>query len=294
MHRNLWLISIIVLIGAAVGARGHQSKDSEAKARAQQLLSQAREALGGEAKLKAIQSFSAAGKYRRLSQVQGQSSFSDGEIGFDFLLPDKFLKTETRALSSDNKITNLRGLNGDQYLQDSISSNPAATGRTIPGTSGSDPVGPLRAEFSRYLLAWLLTSSASLPLEFSYAGETNTKEGRADILAVKGPHSFAVRLFLDQQTHRPVMLSYRGKAQRQMTISGGGGQPINLNDALKEAQRLSSQEEEIELRFSEYRAVDGLLLPHRIKQSANGEETEEWLLQFQVNPPLKPEKFQKK
>ncbi len=33
---------------------------------------------------------------------------------------------------------------------------------------------------------------------------------------------------------------------------GGGGGPVNLSDAIKEAERQLSKEEEIELQFSEY------------------------------------------
>ena len=296
MRGTILLILIIALLNATLASTySQQTGEADAKARAQKLLNQAREALGGEAKLEAIKSFSAAGKYRRVSQFQGQSSISEGEIGFDFLLPDKFLKTDTRLAPSGDKMTRLRGVNGDKYFQDSISSNSAATSQTIPSSSGPDPKDELRAECARYLLAWLLTSSSSLPLEFSYAGEAKTKDGIAEVLVAKGPHGFAARLLLDQQTHRPVMLSYRGKAQRAMTITGSGNGPINLTDAIKEAERQASKEEEIEMQFSEYRAIDGLLLPHRIKQRANGEDVEEWILtKFQINPPLKPEKFQKK
>lgn len=296
MCRTMLFILIITWLSTTtISVQGHQAKESEVKARAQKLLSQAREALGGEAKLEAVKSFSASGKYRRVSQFQGQSSISEGELGFDFLLPDKFLKTETRSAPSGDKITRLRGLNGDHYFQDSISSNPAAVTQGIPaGGNTPDPKDELRAEGARYLLAWLLTSSSSLPIELSYVGEAKTKEGAADVLAAKGPHGFAARLCLDQQTHRLVMLSYRGRAQRTITMTGGGG-PVNLSDAIKEAERQLSKEEEIELQFSEYRAIDGVLLPHRIKQRVSGEDTEEWIMtKFQINPSLKPEKFQKK
>jgi hypothetical protein len=291
LKTKLLMMLIVWLSAAMVGAPSGLAQEGDAKARAEQLLKQAREALGGEAKRTAIQSFSAAGKYRRL--MQGQSS--EGEIAFDFLLPDKFLKTETRPLPTGDTMTSLRGLNGGQYFQDSISSNPTGPMmQTIPsGGPPSDPAVPLRAECARYLLAWLLTSSSALPLEFSYAGEAKTKAGQANVLAVKGPQGFAARLFLDPQTHRPLMLGYRGTARRPMMISGGSG--MSVEEAIREAQRQAAQEVEIELWFSEFRAVDGWLLPHRIKQSAGGEEAEEWIMtKFQLNPPLKPEKFQKK
>jgi hypothetical protein len=72
----------------------------------------------------------------------------------------------------------------------------------------------LRKEFARQLLSWLLVTPDSLPLEYNYAGEAEVKDGKADAIDVKGPDDFAVRLFLDKQTHRPLLLSYRGPQPR--------------------------------------------------------------------------------
>ncbi len=50
-----------------------------------------------------------------------------------------------------------------------------------------------------------------------------------------------------------------------------------------------------EVRYSEYKKVDGVLLPHLITTGANGNVTEEWTIdKFKVNPALKPESFVKK
>src|SRR2546430_1813968 len=62
--------------------------------RAQEVLKQARAALGGEAKLKAIQSLSAAGKYRRIIQDHDIS----GEVEVEMLLPDKYIKSDTMSM----------------------------------------------------------------------------------------------------------------------------------------------------------------------------------------------------
>jgi hypothetical protein len=50
-----------------------------------------------------------------------------------------------------------------------------------------------------------------------------------------------------------------------------------------------------EVRYSEYKNVDGVLLPHLVTTGANGNVTEEWTIEkFKLNPALKPESFVKK
>jgi hypothetical protein len=50
-----------------------------------------------------------------------------------------------------------------------------------------------------------------------------------------------------------------------------------------------------ELRYEDYRAVDGVMLPHRLTQSVDGNATEEWTIsRFKVNPAFKPGTFEKK
>ena len=52
------------------------------------------------------------------------------------------------------------------------------------------------------------SSFSSYPLTFSYAGEAEAPEGKADVVDIKGPANFAARLFVNSQTHMPLMLSW--------------------------------------------------------------------------------------
>jgi hypothetical protein len=159
----------------------------------------------------------------------------------------------------------------------------------------------VREEFARTLIVWLLTSPANFPVEFSYAGEAESKDGKADALDIKGPEGFNVRLFLDKQTHLPLMLSYRAPQQRvAMVTRTAQGSQDDLEARKKEAQEqaekqsVNPQLSEVQVYFSEYSAEDGILLPHRITRSVNGDFSEEWeLKKFKINPPLKAESFKK-
>ena len=72
-------------------AQNQASAKDDAAAKAQAILAQARQALGSEAKLKALQSLTINGKMRR---VMGDRDMS-GEVQFDILLPDHTMKIET-------------------------------------------------------------------------------------------------------------------------------------------------------------------------------------------------------
>ncbi|HEX8421822.1 MAG TPA: hypothetical protein VF634_00325, partial [Pyrinomonadaceae bacterium] len=169
-----------------------------------------------------------------------------------------------------------------------------------------EQVQKFRAEYARYVLALLLSSPSGYGLEFNYAGEAVADDGRADVIDATGRDGFAARLFLDKETHLPLMLTYRAPKPRVFTTmmrSGDGGDKKKQEDALKEAREKAAQElatakpEEVEmqLRFADYRKTGGLMLPHRITQGTDGEVNEEWEIKtYEFNPQFKADKFQKK
>ena len=75
--------------------------------------------------------------------------------------------------------------------------------RTAPPPTGDAEAQALRnarADLARMALAFLLTSPASMPLEFTYGGEAESDDGKADVVDAKGAGNFAARIFLDQKT----------------------------------------------------------------------------------------------
>ena len=313
MKRHLTISTIITLLAVIVSAVVSQhSVHARQDNRALALLDKARAALGGEAKLKAVQSLSATAKFRRiLAKDQPEVS---GELQLDFLLPDKFMTTEESALPMGGAhLTRISGLNGDQTFRDARTSGGGG-GMVIVRAGPENPASQVqagmlravRAEFARYVIAWLLTSPPGQSLEFSYVGEAQADEGRAEVIDVKSADDFAVRLFLDKETRRPLMLSYRG-TQPVLMMRMMGGPSASREEAEKHAKEIQEKNRkemesplpeqktvEIQMYLSDYREVDGVLLPHHISRSVNGEVTEEWeVTKFRINPPLKAEKFKK-
>ncbi len=305
---------VVVLLHAVV------AQTSADVARVQSLLGAARAALGGEEKLKNVQGLAVTGKFRRVMAMRFETSGGtgagahprteappqlDGDIELAFALPDKYVRRNELETPMGGSITELIGFDGAQPWSDVQSSGggnviirrPAPGG--APGQNGGQRV---RAEIARYLIAFLLAAPAGQSVEWSYVGEAEAEDGKADVLDAKGADGFNARLFLDKQTHRPLMLTYRSSepVMRMMTRMGpppqGAGAPAQ-RDAQPPADMPppDMQERETEVRFADYRAEDGIMWPHQLTFAREGEVSEEWQIKsFKVNPQFKPDQFQKK
>jgi hypothetical protein len=153
-----------------------------------------------------------------------------------------------------------------------------------------------RAELARLAVAFMLASSSSLPVEFSYGGEAESPDGQADVLDVKGAGNFAARLFLDKKEHRPLMMTYRGASPRivvQTQRMQGPPPPGAHADA---PEPLPTPDiVDINMFFDDYRSVDGVMLPHHVTKSVEGQTSEEWTFKaVNVNPSFKANTFAKR
>ena len=269
-------------------------------ARTTELLAKARAALGGDSRLAKVQGLSASGT---LSRAVNESQVT-GEVTLDLQLPDKMLRTESMSPMGDATIVTETGVNGDTLLRHSrtIGGGPNMIIR-IPGPPprGSDAEAQAlrnsRAELARLSLAFLLTAP-SIPLEFAYGGEAEAEDGKADVIDVKGPGSFAARLFLDKTSHRPLMLVYKGAAQGMVMrtqTSDGPPDPARIERTARDAAAPPPPLVDINMFFDDYKHIDGVWLPHHVTRSVDGKPTEEWILKtITVNPAFKPDTFSAK
>jgi hypothetical protein len=158
----------------------------------------------------------------------------------------------------------------------------------------------LKAEFTRQILVLFLASPETLALEFQSAGKAEAEDGRADILDVKGPENFAARLFLDEKTHLPLMLSYQGmiphpRGMRPPPFAGGKNPAPPRPPDFSPGNTPELATVEIQLTLDDYRNVNGLRLPHHFSKSAEGKVFEEWdISRYKVNPQINPDRFKQK
>ena len=245
---------------------------------------------------------SAAGTYQR--EVGDRQL--NGELTIDLELPDKMVRTDSMNPVGDATVVILQGVNGDKVLRNSrtIGGGPGMMIRVAPPAAGSDAEGQAlrnaRAELTRLSLALLLSAPKSNPIDFTYGGEAEADEGKADVIDAKGDGSFAARIFLDKKTHRPLLLQYRGAAPRMVVQTRradgpppGGGTAEGRGEHGPGAESMPPpQIVEIQMFLDDYKSVDGVMLPHHISRSIDGKPNEEWTLKtIKLNPAFKPDTF---
>src|SRR6185295_2146205 len=117
------LISLAMTMGGLVAPAAGDTK-------AEQVLAQARAALGGDKNLNKVQGLTAAGTCQR---EMGDRQMN-GEITIDLQLPDKMLRTESMRPMGDATIEMLQGVNGDQVLRHSrtLGGGPGMVFRVAP------------------------------------------------------------------------------------------------------------------------------------------------------------------
>ena len=292
-------------------------------AKAQAVLAAMTKAMGGD-KLTGLKSFTAEGESRR---VFGEREMSGG-IELAGLMPDalQVVQVMTRpdgmagprisqTIKGTEAFRDMTGMGGGGNFM--MRMGPGGPGGG-PGGPGGGPGGPgaggpgganrqdpsigIKAELYRTLLGIMPSSPLLSALTFTHIAEAEAPNGVADVIDVSGPDGFRARLFVDQAEHRPLMLSYmmRQPRMRQMTAP-----PQFKNDeerrAYFEEMRKKFEAEpppplvEANVFYTDYKKVDGVMLPHKISRQVEGKVQEEWTIEkYKLNAPIKPDQFQKK
>ncbi|MBI1873637.1 MAG: hypothetical protein HYS05_07085 [Acidobacteria bacterium] len=159
--------------------------------------------------------------------------------------------------------------------------NAAAPGGRVGGRASGPPMSPaeqqamarrtrtatVKQDFVRLTLGMFASSFSSYPLTFTYAGMAEAPQGKADVLDVKGPASFALKLFINSQTHLPIMVSWQVQAQDRVV--------------------------EHRVYYADYRDVDGIQFPFQLRRSVAGVTIEETVFdRFRINAKIDPRKFE--
>jgi hypothetical protein len=268
----------------------------EGDSKASELLAQARAALGGDSKLAKVEGLSCVGTLQR---AMGERQIT-GEVALSLQLPDKFLRSDSISPMGDAAlVVTEQGINGDTPLRNAKTLNapPGVIVRLPPPPApGSDAEVQLlrnsRAELIRLTVSMLMRAPGSIPLEFAYGGEAESPDGKADVIDVKGPNSFAAKLLLDKASHRPLMLTYRGVAPRMVMQTQRGNAPAPPAPAHGDPALPPPEQVDIQMFLDDYKPVDGVLLPHHITRSVDGKPNEEWTFKtVKVNPAFKADTF---
>jgi hypothetical protein len=266
-----WIV--VVCVAASALAAAQTPPDAAAGA-----IAAAREALGGEKKLSAVRTVVATGRTR---QVRGDNLVPiEFEIAIE--LPDKYVRKDEIPAQESGPTTT--GFAGDQLLQFPVPGPPPArAGGPPPPTmeqmaaASRGRLAAAKQDFARLMLGLFAGTSPAYPVTFSYAGKAEAPQGKADVLDVKGPldaarggpagpGAMAARLFINADTHIPIMISWTA------------GQP---------------SAPETRLYFADYREVSGLQLPFRLRRAVGPDTVEETTFDgYKINGKIDPKKFE--
>jgi hypothetical protein len=146
-----------------------------------------------------------------------------------------------------------------------------------------------KQDFARLMLGMFATSFPSFPLTFVHVGMAEAPQGKADVIEVSGPANFKARLFV-ADNGLPIMLTWTqpgppGRGGPGGPGGGPGGPPPGAGGPPQAAP-------EQRMFFADYREVDGLQLPFRIRRAAGADTTEETTFdRFRINAKVDPRRF---
>jgi len=345
-RRRTALTAALVAAGALALTRSlpaqQQGRDAtpppspQAVERAGQILADARQAMGGD-KLTGLQTLLATGRTQR---VRGNNLVP---IEFEIAIerPDKYVrKDEVPAEESGPTAT---GFAGEAVIQTGAQpargggagrpggSGPAANAQAAGGRGPAGPPTPeqlaaqqraqlttAKQDFTRLSLGLLLDSLPAYPLTFAFAAQAAAPQGTADVLDVTGEGGFNARLFINHDTHLPIMVSWQAPPTSVILTTPGQPPPANVppgavlvpgpaapaatasqeeKDAYTKATndlRRSAQAKPVEHRlyYADYRNVEGIVLPFRIRRAIGADTTEETSFdRFRLNTKIDPRKF---
>ena len=319
------LIALTAIAGVHPAAVAQQEDK-----KAVEVLAAARKAIGGK-KLELLKSLSVQATMQR--NAGNFQMNSDLELFVE--LPDKYMRSEASNNPMVN-IANTLGFNGDRPLKSAPAGIAPGGGMVIrmggPGGaslgSGEKPtleqqqqidrqmVRASRHEISRLMLGWFGMTHPSLGAQYTYAGEAESPDGKAHVIDVKNADGFAARLFIDEKTQLPLMITYQAPPPRIVTAGGprpapGGAQATSqaqsrqvteeerkklAADAEKQIREMEKQPPamvEYTLFFDDWRDEDGIKFPHALRRASAGATTEEWTVnKVKVNPKIDPKKFE--
>lgn len=311
-------------LGGLIQETGARFKSDE---RSLELIRQAQTAIGGETAVRNVRSLSINGRVTKTFDFDGTTRVEQGESEINLQFPNQFAKMmklgrddnategKTAELRKEVRVVVTNG-EGETPLRTRIDAKGekgnvvivrrGAGEKVLSGdkiaddnarkTITNENIDVIRSggvhqqnEMFRTTLALFL--NAAPETEFTYAGEGDVDGGNCDIVEARNGGS-TVKLFLDKSSHLPRMISYQGHKAMVFRIRKDDAK---TDSDMRVFERGSNKPEtaEFQIRFSDYRAVNGILLPHRWTQTVGGSADEIFdVTGYEINPANIAEKFQ--
>ncbi len=321
--RRLTTIAAAIIVASFIRFDGVSMAPIAAQDRVAAIVKDTRKALGGEEKITGLKTLTAEGPFRR--SMGGRDM--EGTLVVTLGRPDKMHRLEEMQMGGmvgGPLIERTMALNGATSWEDSQNRGGMGGGMRIMIAQGPGPGGAqmteaqineartrrMRVQMHR-LTAALLADAGT---EWVDAGVAESPEGKADILETKEETGRTLRLFIDQGSKLPLMVQYQDPKPMVM-VNGGRGPggpggpppppgagaprppmtPEEVEKRVEEMRRNPPPLGTYAMHLSDFKKVDGVMLPHKIETSLDGEPNEEWTIEkYKVNAPVKAELWEKK
>jgi hypothetical protein len=329
--RALIATAAVVMLASTIQIDRVSLSPLQAQDRVAGVIAAARKALGGEDKIAGLKGLTAEGPFRR--SMGGREM--EGAVTLTIVRPDKMHRLEELAMGGmvgGPMIERTSVLAGNTAWDDTANRGGMGGGMRImingapPPPPGGGP-GPtpeqlnearvrrMRVQLQRLLAALVVEG----PQPWVDAGVAESPDGKADILEAKEDTGRTIRLFIDQATHLPLMVQYQDPKPMVMMAGGPGGPggpggavrgpggavrgpggppPMTEEERekrIEEMRRTPPQMGTYAMHLGDFKKVDGVMLPHKIDISLDGEPNEEWTVEkYKVNPTIKAETWEKK
>jgi hypothetical protein len=323
-------------LGSLVEKAGARFKSDE---RALEIIAQARQAIGGDAAIKNVKSMTIIGNAAQTFTIDGVSRTEQGTLEINLQMPGQFnkmlkigketdgangskIERETRVFMTtrddDKAVLNSDGTESKRKVvvvkkgdEDVLMRNgELPNGRKV--TVDRNVIGDVshfrQNELFRTTFALLLSAPEGLDANYKYVGAEAVDGKNCDVISVESGNS-AFKLFIDQSSHLPVMMSYQGAVPmvfkfnrdeiqngsdtKNVIINRDGSQTALDDKKVRVFTRTAPEEiAEHQVRFSDFRSVNGVQLPYKWTQTVNGQPNQNVdVVSYEINPSNIAEKF---
>ncbi|MDX2030672.1 MAG: hypothetical protein SF339_08380 [Blastocatellia bacterium] len=293
-----------------------QMTPEQAQARAAELIERARAAIGGEEAIRRIATLTTTGRSSRpvkYVSVQGprkvveKEKTLNGKLSLEFAFPEQF--------RLNVKGENLRGfgfsyseiVNGPDAWRDpplpAISSNRDSRVIDVEDFRRTELMSAqgARQRVTFFITSWLLRTIPSFPIDWTYIGRVTDGAGAMETLVGQGRGGFSFFLLIDPQSHRPagVAITFVESIQRSVLVESSGyfdrrfmQETFARARQERQARARPPARHQMILRFSDYRQIDGVWLPHRITTKVDEDLFEEIAFdEIRLNREIDAKKF---
>ncbi len=358
MKRFFLMILVVSVFFTGVGSMLQQTAakfKSDEKALA--ILQKARQAIGGDSSLAAVNSLVVTGKSTRTLKFGGQAAEKtiQGDMELALQFPDKMMKSikmvhndgsgtgektidhqmdivivkdgegnakwktmdgdapkpgegkkiiikkedgTTEVINSDKDVT----FTAERVAKDLQAEMSAGNGkqmvfhRTAQGADAAP--GEFPWQLARTTISLLLTAPQGMDVSYLYGGEENV-DGTACHVINAQIGSSGIRLFIGRDSNLPVMMSYQDVKPMVFTFkahdnAGAGEAAAGGDKQVKVFTRHAAAPEmaDFQVKFSDYRNVNGVQLPYKWTQTMGGQPDEVIdVTSYEINPTGIAEKF---